>query len=76
MNRIEFIGIIGGTIGVVGTIAYLLSDRSNLVRADLQQVEDNNKRDFIPRITRAKWSQYPTVVCSISRTLSLDNRQR
>ena len=43
MNRIKFIGIIGGTIGLVGTTAYLLSDRTNLVRADLQQSEDNNK---------------------------------
>jgi hypothetical protein len=43
MNRIKFIGIVGGTIGLVGTTAYLLSDRSNLVRADLQQVDDKNE---------------------------------
>lgn len=43
MNRIEFIGIISGTIGVVGTTAYLLSDNTNLVRADPRQVDDNNK---------------------------------
>jgi len=43
MNRIKFIGIVGGTIGIVSATAYLLSDRSNLVRTDLQQVEDNNK---------------------------------
>ena len=43
MNRIKFISIVGGTLGVVGTTAYLLSDRSNLVRADLQQVDDNHR---------------------------------
>jgi hypothetical protein len=41
MNRIKFISIVGGTIGVIGATAYLLSDRTNLVRADLTQVEDN-----------------------------------
>ena len=43
MNRIKFIGIVGRTIGIVGAAAYLLSDRTNLVRADLQQAENNNK---------------------------------
>jgi hypothetical protein len=43
MNRIKFISIVSGTLGVVGATAYLLSDRSNLVRADLKQGEDNNK---------------------------------
>jgi hypothetical protein len=50
MNRIKFISIVGGTIGAVGATAYLLSDspeerlrqRSNLVRTDLKQI-DNNK---------------------------------
>ena len=43
MNRIKFISIVGGTVGAVGATAYLLSDRSNLVRADLQQVDDKNE---------------------------------
>jgi hypothetical protein len=43
MDRIKFISIVGGTIGIVGTITYLLSDRNNLVRADLKQREDKNK---------------------------------
>jgi hypothetical protein len=43
MNKRKFIGIAGGTIIATGITAYLLSDRSNLVRADLTQAEDNNK---------------------------------
>ena len=43
MNKRKFIGIVGGTIIATGIIAYLLSDRSNLIRADLKQTEDNNK---------------------------------
>ncbi len=43
MNRNKFISIIGGTIGLVGTTAYLLSDRNNLVRADLEPTIDRNK---------------------------------
>ncbi len=43
MNRIKFIGIVGGTIGLVGTTAYLLSDRTNLVRADLTPTTANNQ---------------------------------
>jgi hypothetical protein len=42
MNKRKFIGIAGGTIIATGITAYLLSDRSNLVRADLKQI-DNNK---------------------------------
>ena len=43
MNKRKFIGIAGGTIIATGITAYLLSDRSNFVRADLKQVDDNNK---------------------------------
>jgi hypothetical protein len=51
MKRIKFIGIVGRTIGIVGTTAYLLSDspkerlrqRSNLVRADVEPITDNNQ---------------------------------
>jgi hypothetical protein len=43
MNRIKFISIVGGTIGVVGATAYLLSDRSNLSRADLKPTIDDNR---------------------------------
>ncbi|WP_373545789.1 nitroreductase [Chamaesiphon sp.] len=42
MDRIKFIGIVGGTIGAVGITTYLSSDCTNLVRADLKQI-DNNK---------------------------------
>lgn len=37
MNRIKFIRITGGTI------SYLLSDKSNLLRADLKHTDDKNK---------------------------------
>jgi len=40
MNRKKFIGIVGGTVIVVATTAYLLSDKSNLVRADIKPVDD------------------------------------
>jgi hypothetical protein len=43
MDRIKFIGIVSGTIGVVGITAYLSSDRHNLVRADLKQTNNNNQ---------------------------------
>jgi hypothetical protein len=43
MDRIKFIGIVGGTIGAVGITAYLSSDRHNLVRADLKQTNNNNQ---------------------------------
>ena len=43
MNKRKFIGIAGGTIIATGITAYLLSDRSNLVRADLEPTTDNNK---------------------------------
>ena len=36
MNRRKFIGIAGGTILAAGTTAYLLSDKSNLERADIK----------------------------------------
>jgi len=43
MNRKRFISIAGGTILLVGTTSYLLSDKSNLVRADLKPTDDKNK---------------------------------
>jgi hypothetical protein len=43
MNREKFIGIVGGTIIAGVTTAYLLSDKSNLVRADLKPTDDRNK---------------------------------
>ena len=43
MNKRKFIGIAGGTIIATGITAYLLSDRTNLVRADLQQVDDKDR---------------------------------
>jgi hypothetical protein len=44
MNRKKFIGITGGTVIAVGTTSYLLSDKSNLVRADIKLVDDSTKR--------------------------------
>jgi hypothetical protein len=43
MNRRKFIGITGGTVIAVGTTTYLFSDKSNLVRADIKPVDNNNK---------------------------------
>jgi hypothetical protein len=43
MNKRKFIGIAGGTIITTGITAYFLSDRTNLVRADLEPTTDNNK---------------------------------
>jgi hypothetical protein len=43
MNKRKFIGIAGGTIIATGITAYLLSDRSNFVRANLEPKIDNNK---------------------------------
>jgi hypothetical protein len=43
VNIEKFIGIIGGTIIATGITAYLLSDKSNLVRADLEPTIDRNK---------------------------------
>lgn len=43
MNKRKFIGIAGGTIIATGITTYLLSDRSNFVRADLEPKIDNNK---------------------------------
>jgi hypothetical protein len=43
MNRIKFMSIIGGAIGIVGITAYLLSDKNNLVRADLKSTTDDNR---------------------------------
>ena len=43
MDRKKFIGITGGTIILIGTTSYLLSDKSNLVRADLKPTDDKHK---------------------------------
>ena len=43
MNRIKFIGIAGGTIIAAVTTSYLLSDKSNLLRADLKSADDRNE---------------------------------
>jgi hypothetical protein len=43
MNKRKFIGIAGGTIIATGITAYLLSDRSDFVRADVEPITDNNK---------------------------------
>ena len=42
MDRIKFIGITGGTIILVGT-SYLLSDKSNLSRANIKPTDDKKK---------------------------------
>lgn len=43
MNREQFIGIAGGTIIAAVTTSYLLSDKSNLLRADLKPADDRNE---------------------------------
>ena len=43
MNRKKFIAMTSGTAIAVGTISYLLSDRSNLVRADIKPSDNHNK---------------------------------
>jgi len=43
MDRIKFISITGVTIILVGTTSYLLSDKSNLLRADIKPTDDKNK---------------------------------
>ncbi len=43
MNKRKFIGIAGVTIIATGIGAYLLSDRTNLVRADLKPTDDRNQ---------------------------------
>lgn len=43
MNRNKFIGIASGTMIAAGATSYLLSDRSNLVRADIEPVDDSTK---------------------------------
>ena len=48
MNRKHFISIAGGTIIVTVTTSYLLSDKRNLLRADIKPANDNKetrKRD-------------------------------
>jgi hypothetical protein len=42
MNRKKFIDIVGGGIIIGGGVSYLLSDKSNLSRADLKQTDDNH----------------------------------
>lgn len=43
MNRRKFIGIAGGTILAAGTTSYLLSDKSNLSRADIKPADETSK---------------------------------
>lgn len=43
MNRKNFISIAGGTIIVTVTTSYLLSDKRNLLRADIKPVNDNKE---------------------------------
>lgn len=43
MNRRKFIGITGGTIVAGATTSYLLSDKSNLVRADIKPADGKSK---------------------------------
>lgn len=43
MKRKKFIGIAAGTTIAVGTTAYLFSDKSNLVRADVKLTDSNNE---------------------------------
>jgi hypothetical protein len=43
MNREQFIGIAGGTIIAAVTTSYLLSDKSNLSRADLKPADDRTE---------------------------------
>ena len=42
MKRKKFIGIAGGTAVATGATAYLLSDKSNLVRADIDPTDNRN----------------------------------
>ena len=42
MNRKKFIGTTSATVIAVGTIFYLLSDKSNLVRADIKPTSRPN----------------------------------
>ena len=43
MDRRKFIGIAGGTTLAVGATSYLLSDKSNFVRADIKPTNGNNE---------------------------------
>jgi len=43
MKRKKFIGNVVGTVIAVGTTAYLLSDKSNFVRADIKLADGNNQ---------------------------------
>ena len=43
MDRRKFIGIAGGTVVASGATSYLLSDKSNLVRADIEPTDSHNR---------------------------------
>lgn len=43
MNRNKFISIFGGTVIVAGATSYLLSDKSNFLRADIKPADDSTK---------------------------------
>jgi hypothetical protein len=42
MKKRKFIGIAGGTVIAVGATSYLLSDKSNLSRADIKPIDNHN----------------------------------
>ena len=42
MNRRKFIGVVGGSIIAAGATAYLMSDKRNFSRANIQPTEDKN----------------------------------
>lgn len=44
MNRRKFVGIAGGTTVAAAITSYSLSDKSNLVRADIKPADDDNDR--------------------------------
>ena len=44
MKRKKFVSIVGGTAVATGATAYLLSDRSNLVRADLKPTDTSSTK--------------------------------
>ncbi len=50
MRRREFIEIAGGSVLAAGTIGYLLSDKNNLSRSDLQPPD--SKTDFLKAAER------------------------
>ena len=54
MNRIKFIGIAGGTTIAAVATAYLFSDKSNLVRADIKPKDNSTEPTLRDRNTMLK----------------------